>query len=87
MDNLNITATENLNNTNKILLFIFLGVLVITIVLASFYLYTQHGGAKNNKANSLTSDTDRKGDRFNHAEHFVPGGCFPNSFTHTRSIL
>lgn len=50
MNNPNISAAENPNNTNKVLLFIFLGVLVITIALASFYLYTQHRGAKNNKA-------------------------------------
>lgn len=55
-----------MHNTNKILLFIFLGVLVITMTLVSSYLYTQYGGAKNNKVNvnqgTLTPNTPSQND-------------------------
>ena len=50
MDNINITTAGTSKKTNRILLFGFVGVLIITIALVSVYLYTQHSATKNNKA-------------------------------------
>jgi hypothetical protein len=48
--NTNIAATDSPKNINKILLFILLVVIAISLVLVSVYLYNQYRGAKNNKA-------------------------------------
>lgn len=48
MDNTNIVTSVSANKSNKILAFILLVVVVITLALVSFYLYTRYRVAKNN---------------------------------------
>jgi hypothetical protein len=50
--NTNIAVPEGPKKINKILLFIFISILVITAVLSSYYLYTQYKIGKNNKTSA-----------------------------------
>ncbi|MCX6704351.1 MAG: hypothetical protein NTZ07_02795 [Candidatus Woesebacteria bacterium] len=56
MNNKDIGTLEKPNKVNKVLVFIFLGVAVVTIALISFYLYSRYGGAKNNEV-GISQDT------------------------------
>jgi hypothetical protein len=48
-----------MHNTNKIFLFCFLGIVVITIVLVSFYLFAQYGGPKSSKPNMVQTTVNQ----------------------------
>lgn len=53
MDDVNIAPGADTNKKNRALMIIFLFVLVITVALGLYYLYTRYSNAKNNKVNDI----------------------------------